>query len=188
MIRETSFQRHTANAPFLVLPCVVDFRKGCYVGQELTVRTYHTGVVRKRIVPVVVESENQASSSPSGEATKCVLGDLSLRNSSSNQKPTQTSAIPSAGTSTTRNPPPQTAVQGTWLSESPRPRPRAPGKLLSSTPDGHALALLRIEALKAAEGGEMRLFVNGADGQPMSISPRRPSWWPSETKEEEWTE
>ncbi|KAI8143600.1 hypothetical protein BJV82DRAFT_611043 [Fennellomyces sp. T-0311] len=30
----------------------VDFRKGCYVGQELTIRTYHTGVVRKRILPV----------------------------------------------------------------------------------------------------------------------------------------
>ncbi|EAW13107.1 YgfZ/GcvT domain-containing protein [Aspergillus clavatus NRRL 1] len=30
----------------------VDFRKGCYVGQELTIRTHHTGVVRKRIVPV----------------------------------------------------------------------------------------------------------------------------------------
>lgn len=28
----------------------VDFRKGCYVGQELTARTHHTGVVRKRIV------------------------------------------------------------------------------------------------------------------------------------------
>lgn len=33
---------------------IVDFRKGCYVGQELTVRTYHTGVVRKRILPVVI--------------------------------------------------------------------------------------------------------------------------------------
>lgn len=30
----------------------VDFRKGCYVGQELTIRTHHTGVVRKRILPV----------------------------------------------------------------------------------------------------------------------------------------
>lgn len=30
----------------------VDFRKGCYVGQELTVRTYHTGATRKRILPV----------------------------------------------------------------------------------------------------------------------------------------
>lgn len=31
---------------------IVDFRKGCYVGQELTSRTHHTGVTRKRIVPV----------------------------------------------------------------------------------------------------------------------------------------
>jgi len=30
----------------------IDFKKGCYVGQELTARTHHTGVVRKRIVPV----------------------------------------------------------------------------------------------------------------------------------------
>ena len=30
----------------------VDFRKGCYVGQELTIRTHHTGVVRKRILPM----------------------------------------------------------------------------------------------------------------------------------------
>ncbi|KAJ2892405.1 putative folate-binding protein [Zalerion maritima] len=32
----------------------IDFRKGCYVGQELTIRTQHRGVVRKRILPVVV--------------------------------------------------------------------------------------------------------------------------------------
>jgi hypothetical protein len=35
---------------------LVDFRKGCYVGQELTVRTYHTGVVRKRILPIFIEA------------------------------------------------------------------------------------------------------------------------------------
>lgn len=141
----------------------VDFRKGCYVGQELTVRTYHTGVVRKRVVPVTLESQSHESSSSSGEAN-------------------------SADPSSVVTPPPQTAVQASWLSESPKPRPRAPGKLLSSTPDGYALALLRLEALKAAEGGEMRLFVTGADNQPIDITPRRPDWWPSETKEEEWTE
>ena len=32
----------------------INFRKGCYVGQELTIRTYHTGVVRKRILPVQI--------------------------------------------------------------------------------------------------------------------------------------
>ena len=30
----------------------VSFHKGCYVGQELTARTHHTGIVRKRIMPV----------------------------------------------------------------------------------------------------------------------------------------
>ncbi|RMZ76913.1 hypothetical protein DV738_g4709, partial [Chaetothyriales sp. CBS 135597] len=29
----------------------IDFYKGCYLGQELTIRTHHTGVVRKRILP-----------------------------------------------------------------------------------------------------------------------------------------
>ena len=30
----------------------IDFHKGCYLGQELTIRTHHTGVVRKRVLPV----------------------------------------------------------------------------------------------------------------------------------------
>lgn len=30
----------------------VSFQKGCYIGQELTARTHHTGVVRKRIMPL----------------------------------------------------------------------------------------------------------------------------------------
>ena len=37
---------------------IVDFRKGCYVGQELTVRTYHTGVIRRRVFPVQIYPEN----------------------------------------------------------------------------------------------------------------------------------
>jgi len=37
----------------------IDFRKGCYVGQELTIRTKHTGVVRKRILPVQLYKGNE---------------------------------------------------------------------------------------------------------------------------------
>ena len=33
---------------------LVDFHKGCYLGQELVIRTHHTGVIRKRIVPIQV--------------------------------------------------------------------------------------------------------------------------------------
>lgn len=31
---------------------VVSFQKGCYIGQELTARSYHTGVIRKRLLPI----------------------------------------------------------------------------------------------------------------------------------------
>lgn len=40
-----------ANAEFFN---AISFDKGCYVGQELTARTYHTGVIRKRFLPVVI--------------------------------------------------------------------------------------------------------------------------------------
>lgn len=35
----------------------VDFRKGCYVGQEVTARMHHKTVLKKRLVPVRVEGE-----------------------------------------------------------------------------------------------------------------------------------
>lgn len=34
----------------------VSFSKGCYLGQELTARTYHTGVTRKRLMPLLFDS------------------------------------------------------------------------------------------------------------------------------------
>lgn len=33
----------------------VSFHKGCYIGQELTARTHHTGVVRKRLMPLTFD-------------------------------------------------------------------------------------------------------------------------------------
>ncbi|XP_053322745.1 putative transferase CAF17, mitochondrial [Spea bombifrons] len=34
----------------------ISFSKGCYLGQELTARTHHTGVIRKRLTPVRLSS------------------------------------------------------------------------------------------------------------------------------------
>ncbi|XP_026478809.1 putative transferase CAF17 homolog, mitochondrial [Ctenocephalides felis] len=39
----------------------VSFNKGCYLGQELTARTYHTGVIRKRLMPLYLENELPAT-------------------------------------------------------------------------------------------------------------------------------
>ncbi|CAH7676261.1 hypothetical protein BY996DRAFT_6739385 [Phakopsora pachyrhizi] len=52
-----SFKSYPVTLPFeanLDLHGSVDFRKGCYIGQELTARTYHTGVIRKRILPLLI--------------------------------------------------------------------------------------------------------------------------------------
>ncbi|CAL3969261.1 hypothetical protein PZA11_006145 [Diplocarpon coronariae] len=37
----------------------IDYKKGCYVGQELTIRTHHRGVVRKRILPVMLYGKDE---------------------------------------------------------------------------------------------------------------------------------
>lgn len=42
----------------------IDFKKGCYVGQELTIRTKHTGVVRKRMLPVQLDFSSVSTSDP----------------------------------------------------------------------------------------------------------------------------
>lgn len=45
----------------------VSFHKGCYIGQELTARTHHTGVVRKRILPLGLEQELEQEVGPEQE-------------------------------------------------------------------------------------------------------------------------
>jgi folate-binding protein YgfZ len=51
----------------------IDFKKGCYMGQELTIRTKHTGVVRKRVLPVQLyrggENVGVAMDTGSGDGT-----------------------------------------------------------------------------------------------------------------------
>ncbi|KAG2176393.1 hypothetical protein INT43_005627 [Umbelopsis isabellina] len=54
----------------------VDFRKGCYIGQELTIRTYHTGVVRKRIVPVQIYRANESIPQTLSVARDCTMPSL----------------------------------------------------------------------------------------------------------------
>ncbi|KAF8451868.1 hypothetical protein BGX38DRAFT_1269170 [Terfezia claveryi] len=47
---------HEYNFDLYPPPHGLSFHKGCYVGQELTVRTQHRGVVRKRVIPVQLSS------------------------------------------------------------------------------------------------------------------------------------
>jgi folate-binding protein YgfZ len=51
----------------------IDFKKGCYVGQELTIRTKHTGVVRKRVLPVSLTLVKPAADAHPESTTPSIL-------------------------------------------------------------------------------------------------------------------
>ncbi|KAF9498406.1 Aminomethyltransferase folate-binding domain-containing protein [Pleurotus eryngii] len=133
----------------------LDFRKGCYVGQELTVRTYHTGVVRKRILPVVVY--------PPGKRPSEV--------NISRYTPTLPHSL-DIHARVLRQP----------GDDRPIPRPRGTGKLLSNV-QGMGLALLRTEHVAAVENGTAQLEVSDPKtGDVFQIEHWWPDWWPKQQK------
>ncbi|ELU41751.1 aminomethyl transferase [Rhizoctonia solani AG-1 IA] len=126
--------------------------------QELTVRTYHTGVIRKRIMPVSL------TLAPSSNTAESPL------------KPDP--SIPTL--------PIHTSIQAERLASSSqtnsqRPtRPRGTGSLLSNA-QGVGLALLRLEHVGGVEQGELVMnFTQMGDRGTESwiVEPRRPIWWP----------
>ena len=50
----------------------IDWEKGCYMGQELTARTYYRGLIKKRLMPVEIEGPLPAS------GTAIMLGDKNV--------------------------------------------------------------------------------------------------------------
>ncbi|KAI1494825.1 Aminomethyltransferase folate-binding domain-containing protein [Biscogniauxia mediterranea] len=55
----------------------IDFRKGCYVGQELTIRTRHRGVVRKRVLPCMLydyHHHNQPAAASPATSSSAEIG------------------------------------------------------------------------------------------------------------------
>jgi folate-binding protein YgfZ len=163
----------------------VDFRKGCYVGQELTARTHHTGVVRKRIMPVRIYAPEGADTGAEGAGQPDIGGDLR--------------APPTASGTTTGG------------AEGKSRRSKSAGKLLSvlpneagsgdgtgsgsGTPSHVGLASLRLGLLPKqsfTEGGWLTLQgQQGAEqaegsgsGSEWRVEPVWPEWWPEDLKAE----
>ncbi|KAH7100661.1 Aminomethyltransferase folate-binding domain-containing protein [Auriculariales sp. MPI-PUGE-AT-0066] len=129
----------------------VDFRKGCYVGQELTVRTYHMGTLRKRIFPIQIHK----ASNVAGAATPPVGSDIRL-------------SVPAS-------------LENEIEEGTRKPKPRPSGKLLTAIPWNGAfagLALLRLEHLDAVERGELDLSMSTETGSSWSVRHHWPKWFP----------
>jgi folate-binding protein YgfZ len=121
----------------------IDFHKGCYLGQELTIRTHHTGVVRKRILPVNLyqksrraakDTDARPSTPESSEST-----DLAVENGS----PWPPELTPPPGANITK------------VSTGGSRRQRSTGKFLGSV-GNVGLALCRLESMTDIQltGGE----------------------------------
>ena len=60
----------------------IDFRKGCYVGQELTARMKHRGTAKKRLLPVQFDGDTPPSGTPISDGDTeigTVMGGLGAR-------------------------------------------------------------------------------------------------------------
>ncbi len=139
----------------------VDFRKGCYVGQELTARTHHTGVVRKRIVPL----QFYLPGTPAPDT-------LNVDRGATFQLPAHLAEVrskPVASASATAKP----------------ARGKAAGKFTSGIYNV-GLACLRLEQVQrwtdasnpTSEDG-LEMSVLSADGETtLLVKPHIPKWWP----------
>jgi len=140
----------------------LDFRKGCYVGQELTVRTYHTGVIRKRILPVLLHPPPSPTLHQSGDS----------------QPPLNFTPGQDIRASLTHAP-----------GEGRVARPRGSGKLLSTVKDV-GLALLRLEHVRGLEKGDLKFELLSGEASASGngnatqwlVTPWWPDWWPKEVE------
>ncbi|PWN32521.1 Aminomethyltransferase folate-binding domain-containing protein [Meira miltonrushii] len=142
----------------------VDFRKGCYIGQELTARTHHTGVIRKRIVPVSLADhiESEVSQIQHRADSRFELdqqldnGGIDVRSEPLNKDPESASGRPSRG--------------------------RSAGKLLSVV-DNVGLAMLRLEQVNRWNK-DLTMQITGKD-KPIHVRPWIPTWWPENVQQQQ---
>ncbi|KAL3668721.1 hypothetical protein V7S43_006016 [Phytophthora oleae] len=148
----------------------VSFRKGCYVGQELTARTQFKGNIRKRLVPVaLIPSEQQDVVKILSELAFKPFNDpanSSLRAYLADSKGWEDVKVPAVGDKIVATG--QTKAVGTIFNV---------GRDVSS-----ALAMLRLGNLFPSESGAgetvptMKFLTQ--DGAFHAV-PYQPSWWPS---------
>lgn len=135
----------------------VDFHKGCYIGQELTARTFFTGLVRKRIMPVSLSTEPPELIRP---LEIDISSNILLPDSNADvrlKEPDRPGSV-----------------------EASKPtRSRSAGKFLSGI-HNIGLAILRFEHVDKAQNGKAEhpnLVTEASDGTLLYLHAFKPSWW-----------
>jgi folate-binding protein YgfZ len=137
----------------------VDFRKGCYVGQELTARTKFKGVVRKRIVPFVCVGQERPAD-----------GTLDFHQAAQ--------TAPGGGAVSASH----AAVGSKILAlQAGDAEPKSVGTVVSLADDKTSgLALLRLAATTVPDAALVVAPLEEYEGEVRQefILPHKPSWWP----------
>ncbi|CCF55756.1 hypothetical protein KAFR_0A03210 [Kazachstania africana CBS 2517] len=126
----------------------VSENKGCYVGQELTARTFSTGILRKRVVPVTLPNFKLLESNND-------YFEIQAKN-------------PIQGSD------PNLAQSPFGQSKNSRKRPA--GALVAHEGDV-GLALLRTEYFQTAFGNNNKFYIHLNDTKTVEVHPQKPFWY-----------
>ncbi|CAI5520441.1 unnamed protein product [Closterium sp. Naga37s-1] len=140
----------------------ISFTKGCYVGQELTARTHHRGVVRKRLMPVRIVPSGEGG----GEDVREGVGEVTV---SSGAEIVETVSGKAVGRV-------NAVLCGSEGDGS------GAGAGAGGSKELTGLALLRL-AHGLNPGSQ--LAVKAGNGAALKVLPSHPYWWPREWGSEE---
>ncbi|ODV66751.1 Aminomethyltransferase folate-binding domain-containing protein [Hyphopichia burtonii NRRL Y-1933] len=185
----------------------LSLEKGCYVGQELTIRTFNNGIIRKRIVPIQFFEINDTNMETMAQQDYPILDredpiiDLLKNINSSTISNIDVSAL-SHDQNSSDDPEPQTAAANNPFGSKPiassgpspfgstskpvRKRKTSKGKILSSV-DNLGFMLMNTSDLHANTLYEMGIpSLQGGSEQgvkKVGIKAYQPDWWLEEEPE-----
>ena len=146
----------------------VSFEKGCYVGQELTARTHHRGVVRKRIVPARFEVDSVLAFDARG--ARSVAPGTRLFPHTNPNDPNPDDANPD-----------EALHSRSSSAREKTPKPKPAGSVVASCGDA-GLALARLSRLKRAGADSPVMYArfvarDAAFGLDVATLVKTPAWW-----------
>lgn len=177
--RYTNGLFETADAPkgmsLLPFECNLDYinglslEKGCYVGQELTIRTYNGGVIRKRVVPLSFSGdEGDLAKLSEADVTEVSLEAVAT------EKPKAPAPSPLDKPEESNSP---FGKSNSPFGSSPKPRRQSKiGKLLSVR-GKMGFALVNLDKLK--KDNRLKVLVPGVS-KDLDATAHVPEWWPEE--------
>lgn len=162
----------------------LSLEKGCYVGQELTIRTFNNGVIRKRVYPVQffrMDSLDHVSKQTALEldVNDPVLEDLAAISISTASKlevsPLKESANPSVSATSQLSSPFGSPFGST---KPTRKRTTSSGKVLSIS-ENLGFMLMKVDDLEKTSLYQMDIpSLTGDGSKKLGVRVFTPEWWP----------